>query len=104
MLYFIHNPSRRAIKIGYTAVDSLSRFRALQTASPDVLVLLGVLYPGEREDERALHARFSHLSLNGEWFRDDDALLEYIQAEARPSSIKGRKRQPIENSIEPRTF
>lgn len=100
MIYFIHNAARRAIKIGYTQVDSLSRFRALQTASPDVLVLLGVLYPGERADERALHLRFSHLSLNGEWFRDDDALLEFVKAEARPSLIKGR-RQPIENLVEP---
>lgn len=64
------------VKIGIA--DSVqARLVQLQTASPYRLRLLGVM-PGGATEERALHQRFAHLRLHGEWFEGADELLTAI--------------------------
>jgi hypothetical protein len=72
MIYFIQNTRTQAVKIG-VSTDPAKRLRALQTAVPDRLVLLGAM-PGGRDVEAGLHARFSVNRLGGEWFEWCDAL------------------------------
>lgn len=77
MIYFILNTRRKAIKIGYSA-QPRSRLSGLQTSSPDHLTILGVC-PGEVCDEKALHSRFEHIHIRGEWFKDCAELTEAVK-------------------------
>lgn len=54
------------VKIGYS-VNPEARVGELQTGNPRVLYLLAKM-PGTEADERALHARFAHKNVVGEWF------------------------------------
>lgn len=75
-VYFIFNPARNAVKIGYTrSVDR--RFRNLQTASPDKLELLGYI-KGNRSAEAEFHERFAIHKSNGEWFEYVDEVKSAI--------------------------
>lgn len=74
MIYFLKNGD--AVKIGYTA-DVEQRNAQLQTASPHQLELLGTMN-GSIEVETAIHARFNHLRIRGEWFRLNRALIRFI--------------------------
>lgn len=76
-VYFVLNPARNAIKIGYT--QSLDRrFATLQNASSDKLELLGSL-EGDKDIERELHARFAEYRGIGEWFNYTDDLRDAIE-------------------------
>ena len=66
MIYFLHNPEARAVKIGYSA-DIEARVRSLQTACPGRLVLLGTV-EGDLSREAAYHGQFAHRRMSGEWF------------------------------------
>lgn len=88
MLYFILHTRRNAVKIGYSA-DPAARLGGLQTSSPDRLRLLGVC-PGDRNDEAALHERFAHLHLRGEWFRDGPELREALKDICAGHKLFGR--------------
>ena len=68
---------RGPIKIGETD-DVEGRIRALQTANPEELSLLGRI-PCELHSEKSLHERFKHLRLRGEWFTPAPELLEFIE-------------------------
>lgn len=62
------------IKIGRAKASIVAkRLANLQIASWEELRLLGVL-PGDSKTESAIHRRFAHLRIRGEWFRDDPAL------------------------------
>lgn len=76
-VYFIRSEKTHAIKIGFTAGKIEDRLSALQTAHP---YKLQVLAPscGNREHEKALHARFASLRLEGEWFEPHPDLLAFI--------------------------
>lgn len=63
-VYFIR--SGNFIKIG-KANNPHGRLRQLQTGSPRKLELVSVV-PGGRNEEKRLHAKYSHLRANGEWF------------------------------------
>lgn len=84
MIYFIEG--NEAVKIGYTGGDPLSRLRSLQTASPSELRLVAVM-DGTPRDEGALHAKFHHLHLRGEWFRPADDLADFVATHARLTGI-----------------
>ncbi len=78
MIYFLQDSGDFAIKIGSTGADDpLERVRSLQTGNPRPLVLLGTM-PGNEEDERALHCRFSAHRLHGEWFRPAPQVLLFL--------------------------
>lgn len=76
-VYFIRSEKTHAIKIGYTAGRIENRLNALQTAHPYKLEAIAVLR-GSREYEKALHARFEKLRLEGEWFEPHPDLLAFI--------------------------
>jgi hypothetical protein len=77
-VYFIRNPASHAIKVGRSA-DPARRLAQLQTASPARLELMGSI-PGDEDEEKRIHAlfEFQHERLNGEWFRETDALVAHI--------------------------
>lgn len=62
-----------AVKIGYS-VNPEARVGELQTGNPRELYLLAKM-PGTLADEKAIHARFKHLNLIGEWFKGNLELI-----------------------------
>lgn len=87
-----------AVKIGVSR-NVRRRVQMLSTCSPFPIQLLAVM-PGGIQDERALHRRFAHLRMNGEWFRPDSELLDFIATlppvaatpKREPNLTSGRKR------------
>jgi hypothetical protein len=78
MIYFIHDPISRRVKIG-VAGDPYGRLRALQTGNPNRLTMLGII-PGGLSEESALHRRFAdYRGSIGEWFRGEEGLLIEVQ-------------------------
>lgn len=76
-VYFILAAKARAIKIGYSK-NRCQRFHDLQTGSPVPLHFYGSV-PGNKADETALHQRFKHRRLTGEWFRECNEIYNYIE-------------------------
>lgn len=64
------------IKIGYSARVSVRR-RQLEECLPINLTIYATM-PGRQTLERALHKRFAAYRLNGEWFKREGALAEWI--------------------------
>lgn len=56
-----------AVKIGYS-VNPEARVGELQTGNPRELYLLAKM-PGTLADEKAIHTKFKHKNLIGEWFK-----------------------------------
>ena len=79
-LYFIQRGGAQGpIKIGETTfIDR--RIRALQSGSSEPLTLLHECQQSGDLSERRLHRRFRSLRLEGEWFRADDELLNFVSA------------------------
>lgn len=80
MIYFLYAKRARRIKIGFSNSPQ-KRIPSIQTASPEKLIELAVL-DGKRELEQAIHTHFHYLRENGEWFRAESELFEWIH-EAR---------------------
>jgi hypothetical protein len=80
-IYFILLPELNAVKIG-RAKDVTKRLNSLQTACPVKLKLLKTEDFKEGEEalkaEKRFHAQFSHLQMEGEWFRYEDDLKTYL--------------------------
>ena len=64
-VYFIQEGANGPIKIGYTAANPKGRLAALQTGNANPLRIV-TWAPGSFDDEKALHARFGHLRMQGE--------------------------------------
>lgn len=80
MVYFFQLLSGGPIKIGFTSSKSpKNRLANLQTAHAEQLICLATTMSHE---EKALHERFAHLRLEGEWFTPSVSLLAWIQANA----------------------
>jgi hypothetical protein len=78
-VYFIRRQvGRGAVKIGY-ARNPAARLAELQTGSDARLEIIATL-PGGQVVERALHVRFAHLRLRGEWFRYSGDLAAFIRS------------------------
>lgn len=77
-IYFIREGEDGPIKIGTTSGDPLERLAKLRTGNPRPLRLLATM-PGGPAEERALHARFASLRLEGEWFTATDRLLGFVE-------------------------
>jgi hypothetical protein len=86
MIYFVFQPSVLAIKIGMcrSPHSFCNRLAGLQIGSADELKPLGFAEGGWKE-EQSLHARFGHLRIRGEWFKDHSDLREYIRAHTTPA-------------------
>lgn len=78
VVYFIHDPDSRAVKIGWSGVGAGKRLAALNDARPKpTLKLIGVIPDSTIADERRMHARFGMHRIRREWF--DDAILEAVR-------------------------
>jgi len=77
VVYFVEAGTGGPIKIGWTQ-DVDRRIAELQTANAHKLILMGTI-PGTLEDETAVHARFSHLRMEAEWFRNSPEIQEFIE-------------------------
>ena len=82
-VYFVQAVDGGPIKIGIS-FDPTSRLRSIQTGSHSKLIVIGTI-PGGRRKERELHERFREFRLNGEWFRAESALLDFICEETEPN-------------------
>src|SRR5689334_348035 len=83
-VYFIK--SGAFIKIGYSA-DIPGRVRDLQRFNPERLDVLGIIAlpsPDALRLERLLHRHFAAGRYRYEWFRESEAILDYIEEHARP--------------------
>lgn len=81
-VYFLRAETTRLIKIGVSR-DIRQRIVALQTGSPDKLVLMGIIRCDAPKDfERELHSRFGRDRSHGEWFRPSEALEALIAQRA----------------------
>lgn len=85
-IYFIRcNNADGFIKIGFATNTGL-RLSALGVGAPYPLELLAVM-PGSREDEAALHERFSSDHVRGEWFQPTATLLEIIARAKKDTAL-----------------
>ena len=66
MIYFIV-AGHKFVKIGYSS-NPEERLKELQTGNPHKLKLMATM-PGLFATESELHSTFSHLKMEGEWFR-----------------------------------
>lgn len=64
------------IKIGYSA-NVQRRLKQLNTGSANRLYVL-CTFIGGRELEQYIHSKFGYNRINGEWFRVDQDMLDYI--------------------------
>jgi hypothetical protein len=78
VVYFLQQGEDGPIKTGSTTKLG-ARIATLQTASSVELKVLGTCV-GDNTVERAIHRRFKHLRIRGEWFRPEAELLEFIRS------------------------
>jgi hypothetical protein len=74
-VYFAQKRKGGLIKIGWS--------RSVETRMAAVRAKVVGAIPGERKVEKALHERFAHLRVRGEWFKPGADLLAYIDYEAQ---------------------
>jgi hypothetical protein len=93
VIYFIHDRISRAVKIGVSN-NPADRLGTLQTGNPNRMELLGHIR-GDERDEARLHQQFAEYKVGGEWFKDDQHVMDTIQKLLEPvprssdSIIKG---------------
>jgi len=85
MIYFIQNTNTNLIKIGYSALPR-KRLKQLQLSHIDKLKIL-LTIKGSYSEEGKVHKKFAHLRVNGEWFRPEKELVDFIT-----NSITSRKK------------
>lgn len=91
MIYFIKSEDG-PIKIGYT-ISIEKRISSLQTGNSKKLVVLATI-SGSRNFERKIHNKFHHFKLNGEWFKPEKELLDFIE-ELKSSGIPEEETRKI---------
>ena len=81
IVYFIQAGQHGPIKIGHTSSQKTLSLRMgqLQSASPYRLKLLGCIGTNDSLLENKLHQQFAFCHLQGEWFRHDPLISEYIK-------------------------
>lgn len=73
------------IKIG--ATDNLTkRLNALRSANSSALTLIATM-PADRWPEAALHDRFAHIRIRGEWFQPTAELLDFLEQSTDRTSV-----------------
>jgi hypothetical protein len=65
------------VKIGFTA-NLNQRMHSLSTANHRPIELLAS-WPGNKADEKAIHARFSDIRVRGEWFALQKPIKEWLR-------------------------
>lgn len=75
-IYFISDGEY--IKIGY-AYNVHLRLSTMQSGNARKLKIIG-MHKGHTKDEKRLHRHFNHLHYNGEWFKHDLEIINYISS------------------------
>lgn len=83
-IYFIQDDRGGPIKIGRSEVYPNDRMRVIQIHYPYPLHILGTILTENPRAEAAVHDYFSHLRLEGEWFRPEPELIKFIEDHAEP--------------------
>jgi hypothetical protein len=96
MIYFIGRPG--LVKIG-RSVDPWARLGKLQTGAAEPLRML-LTMPGGAAQENALHRRFAHLRVHGEWFRLTADLADFIEASSRKTSHERKSETKLRQIME----
>jgi hypothetical protein len=87
-VYFIRFGESGPIKIGKTNRNPRIRLALLQNGSPVRLHLMAIISePDEDHSEEALHRRFAHLRIRGEWFDSIRELTDFIADHAEPCTV-----------------
>ena len=76
-IYFIGNREYQLVKIGFSTYPE-DRMKQLQTGCPFELELFGVI-KGSVKEEKTLHRKYSKYRINGEWFKIDGELKDYLE-------------------------
>lgn len=76
MIYAIQDETNLRIKIGFSR-NPKGRVRALRTASPNRLRMLGLI-EGDAGVERQVHRDLQRHRLGGEWFEGTPEVAEYL--------------------------
>ena len=76
-IYFIFGQKTYLVKIGVT-FNIHQRLKALQTGSPDILELMGLIV-APKTFEAALHRILSPFLSHGEWFEHNVGLMQFIK-------------------------
>jgi len=80
-VYFVESGTEGPVKIGWSQ-DVERRIAELQVANAHKLRLLGVV-PGTMKKEGELHATFSHLRMEAEWFQNSPEIHVYLDKFSR---------------------
>ncbi len=83
MVYLIADTEKRWCKIGYSATPK-KRISGIQTASPLKIEIISII-AGDTTDEKELHKKFKDKRLNGEWFKYDEEIINYIREQPQKS-------------------
>lgn len=82
-VYLIYDPKNSAVKIG-KANDILNRLGELQVGNPNKLEIIAEMVCENEQRalqiEDALHSKYKHLYLRGEWFKYDEQIMEDFQS------------------------
>lgn len=96
VVYFVVAESVDRVKIGFAQASNFrDRMSALQTGSPVQLRVARVI-AGSRNEEKALHRRWKHAAVGGEWFvwsviRDEAESLACIPDAWQTATLPERK-------------
>lgn len=100
-VYFVEAGPKGPIKIGWSQeVDR--RIEILQVANAQTLKLLGKI-PGTMQDEQALHKRFAHLRIQGEWFKNASEIESFVTANASIDSASCETKSDASSAKIPRS-
>ncbi|MDB5448227.1 MAG: hypothetical protein JWQ97_3544 [Phenylobacterium sp.] len=93
MIYVIRDPQTERVKIGFSE-KPWARLGQIQIGCPTDLTLAAVM-DGGRDDEAALHARFSEYHVRGEWFAETAELADFVSRMPPPHPKTARSfREP----------
>lgn len=80
-VYFLRDPVSRRIKIGHSKNVAKRRIVLSREVGHD-LQIMGTM-PGGRTLKRQLRKKFSAFEVEDEWFKPDELLLRFIEANAQ---------------------
>jgi hypothetical protein len=75
------------VKIGFTATRLWKRVSDLKIAMPEKPVVYGY-FVGTMQTERETHKRFAEQRLEGEWFRNEGPVKDWIEGGCQPVSVQ----------------
>jgi len=78
-------PFTDPIKIGWSTNPSC-RVREMNCWYPFGDLRVCRTFRGTKRDEKALHEKFAHLRMRGEWFRPEPELCDFINAIGREAA------------------